>query len=80
MYQRNFDKIATLDPHKMMARSGVHADGVTFSEYVQKNLKLYQLEHDLTLSTPAAAHYIRNEVRLSVVLPVCVCNVSVRVK
>lgn len=45
-----------------MATSGVAADGVNFGEYIQKNLKLYELNNDVKLSTSAAAHFIRGEV------------------
>lgn len=44
------------------AAAGVIADGVNFSEYVQKNIQLYELDNDVKLSTHAAANYIRREV------------------
>lgn len=40
----------------------MYADSVNFNEYIQKNLKLYELNNDLQLSTDAAANYIRGEV------------------
>lgn len=46
----------------MMATSGVAADNMNFGEYLQKNLKLYELNNDVKLSTSAAANYIRGEV------------------
>lgn len=61
VYKRDMDKITELDSHKIMAYAGVYADGVAFSEFVQKNMKLYELEHDIKLSTPAAAHFVRGE-------------------
>lgn len=51
-----------LDSHKLLVSSGVPADGVNFTEFIQKNLKLYELNNDLKLSTHAAANFIRGEV------------------
>ncbi len=51
-----------LDSHKLLAGSGVAADNAAFSEYVQKNLKLYELNNDVKLSSNAAANFIRGEV------------------
>jgi len=52
-----------LDSHKLLAGSGVAADTVNFTEFIQKNLKLYELNNDLKLDTHAAANFIRKEVR-----------------
>lgn len=38
------------------------ADGINFSEYIQKNIKLYELDNDIKLSTHAAANFVRREV------------------
>jgi hypothetical protein len=57
-------KIVQLDSHKLLVGSGVYADSVNFNEYVQKNMKLYELNNDLQLSTDAAANFIRGEVVL----------------
>lgn len=51
-----------LDSHKLLAGSGVPADATNFNEYIQKNLKLYELNNDVKLNTTSAAHYIRKEV------------------
>jgi 20S proteasome alpha/beta subunit len=51
-----------LDSHKLLASSGVPADSSNFNEYVQKNLKLYELNNDVKLSTHNAANFIRKEV------------------
>jgi len=56
------DKIFTLDSHMAMAsvqKKG--GDSAQFSEYVQKNLKLYQLKTGTKLSTHAASNFIRGE-------------------
>ena len=51
-----------LDSHKLMVGAGVPADCANFNEYIQKNLKLYELNNDSNLSTRGAANYIRGEV------------------
>jgi len=55
------DKIMHLDPHKLLGLSGENSDAVQFSEYIQKNLNLYTLRHDITLNTKAAAAFTRGE-------------------
>jgi hypothetical protein len=57
-------QITVLDDSKLMAGSGTPADTATFTEYVQKNMKLYELDNDLSLSTHATANFVRGEVRL----------------
>lgn len=62
MYQQNLDKIAELSSHSAMGVSGPNCDLVNFSEYVSKNLKLYELSNDgMKLSTHAQANYCRGE-------------------
>eukprot|EP00349_Pseudokeronopsis_sp_Brazil_P006744 CAMPEP_0202959128 /NCGR_PEP_ID=MMETSP1396-20130829/3399_1 /ASSEMBLY_ACC=CAM_ASM_000872 /TAXON_ID= /ORGANISM="Pseudokeronopsis sp., Strain Brazil" /LENGTH=189 /DNA_ID=CAMNT_0049677563 /DNA_START=14 /DNA_END=580 /DNA_ORIENTATION=+ len=61
VFKHDEDKIRELDDHKLMATSGVAADNVNFGEYIQKNLKLYELNNDVKLSSAAAANYIRGE-------------------
>ena len=62
MYQQNLDKIAELSSHSMMGVSGPNCDLVSFSEYISKNLKLYELSNDgLRLSTHAQANFCRGE-------------------
>lgn len=51
-----------------MAGSGIPADTSNFTEYIQKNMKLYELDNDLSLSTHAAANFVRGEVGY-----VCAC-------
>lgn len=55
------DKITELDSHKLFGVSGPNGDRVNFSEYIKKNLKLYELRHNQKLSTKAAAHFTRRE-------------------
>ena len=66
VFKHDQDKIVALDSHKLIVGAGVFADSVNFLEYVQKNLKLYELNNDMQLGTRAAANFVRNEVRLSV--------------
>ena len=62
MYQSNLDKITQLSSHSALGVSGPNADLVNFSEYISKNLALYQLSNDgLKLSTHAQANYCRGE-------------------
>jgi len=62
MYQQNLDKIAELSSHSAMGVSGPNCDLVRFSEYVSKNLKLYELSNDgQKLSTHAQANFCRGE-------------------
>lgn len=51
-----------LDSHKLLVGAGVPADSANFSEYIQKNMKLYELNNDVQLSTSAAANFVRGEV------------------
>jgi 20S proteasome subunit beta 4 len=51
-----------LDSTKLLANCGAHADRINFTEYIQKNVTLYELNNGLQLSTHAAANYIRGQV------------------
>lgn len=62
IYQHTLDKIPQLTSHSMLGCSGPNADVVNFSEYIAKNLKLYELSNDnLKLSTRAQANFCRGE-------------------
>mmetsp|Transcript_30770 Transcript_30770/g.46667 ORF Transcript_30770/g.46667 Transcript_30770/m.46667 type:complete len:201 (-) Transcript_30770:146-748(-) len=61
-YQSNLDKIKELTSHSAMGVAGPNCDLVRFTEYIAKNLALYQLNHDGTqLSTKAQANFCRSE-------------------
>mmetsp|Transcript_5768 Transcript_5768/g.13814 ORF Transcript_5768/g.13814 Transcript_5768/m.13814 type:complete len:207 (-) Transcript_5768:68-688(-) len=61
-YQKNLDKIAKLTEFSMMGVSGANCDLVNFTEYIAKNINLYELANDGTkLSTHAQANYARGE-------------------
>jgi len=53
------DKIMLLDKFKLLGTAGAVGDRVQFSEYVQKNIHLYNLRNAMPLSTHAAANFIR---------------------
>eukprot|EP00698_Gefionella_okellyi_P008216 TRINITY_DN2025_c0_g1_i1.p1 TRINITY_DN2025_c0_g1~~TRINITY_DN2025_c0_g1_i1.p1 ORF type:complete len:215 (-),score=43.62 TRINITY_DN2025_c0_g1_i1:43-651(-) len=59
------DKIMKLDSHKLLGWSGDGADAVQFCEFIQKNMNLYALQHDFTLTTAAAASFTRGELAQS---------------
>ncbi|KAL7541413.1 hypothetical protein ACHAXR_010890 [Thalassiosira sp. AJA248-18] len=62
MYQQNLDKIAELSSHSAMGVSGPNCDLVRFSEYISKNISLYELSNDgMKLSTHAQANFCRGE-------------------
>lgn len=44
-----------------MVATGPQSDRVGFGEYIQKNLKLYELRNGVSLNGPATANYVRGE-------------------
>ena len=62
VYQDNLDKIASLTSHSAMAVAGPNCDLVNFTEYIAKNIRLYELSNDGTkLSVHAQANFARGE-------------------
>ena len=57
----DMEKIMDLDSHKLLALSGPKGDCVYFGEYVQANMKLYELRNGVKLSTHACANFVRNQ-------------------
>uniref|UniRef100_A0A7S0X3I1 Proteasome subunit beta n=1 Tax=Mantoniella antarctica TaxID=81844 RepID=A0A7S0X3I1_9CHLO len=55
----DMEKTMDLDSHKLMALSGPKGDCTYFSEYIQANMKLYELKNGCKLSTHAAASFTR---------------------
>ncbi|KAF9444294.1 20S proteasome subunit [Macrolepiota fuliginosa MF-IS2] len=53
------DKIKTVSPHLLMAYSGEPGDTVQFAEYIERNLRLYQIRNIYPLRPSAAASWIR---------------------
>jgi len=68
------DKILQLDSHKLLACAGELGDTKNFSEFVQKNMALYQLRNGIKLSTHAAAHYTRSEIAHAIRSAPKMCN------
>jgi hypothetical protein len=56
----DMEKTLDLDSHKLMALSGPKGDCTYFGEYIQANMKLYELKNGAKLSTHAAANFTRN--------------------
>jgi 20S proteasome alpha/beta subunit len=50
-----------LDEYKLLAGSGTAADTSNFTEFIQKSMKLYALNNEISLGTHAAANFIRGE-------------------
>ncbi|GLE00955.1 hypothetical protein PINS_up009752 [Pythium insidiosum] len=61
VYKDDEDKMIDLDAHKILVGTGPQSDRVGFSEYIQKNMKLYELRNGVTLDGPATANYVRGE-------------------
>ncbi|KAH8102318.1 20S proteasome subunit [Cristinia sonorae] len=53
------DKIKELSPHLLMAYSGEPGDTVQFAEYVERNIRLYQIRNLYPLRPSSAASWIR---------------------
>ncbi|EGC37676.1 hypothetical protein DICPUDRAFT_46345 [Dictyostelium purpureum] len=60
------DKIMEIDGNKLLSAAGEAGDRVQFTEYISKNIKLYSLRNGYSLSTPASANFIRNELATSI--------------
>ncbi|GMG99684.1 hypothetical protein Nepgr_001524 [Nepenthes gracilis] len=61
VHKSNEDKVMILDSHKLMGASGEPGDRVQFTEYIQKNVALYQFRNGIPLTTAAAANFTRGE-------------------
>lgn len=61
VYKDDEDKMMQLDSHKLLLGAGPQSDRVEFSEYIQKNLKLYELRNGVRLDGSAAANFVRGE-------------------
>ena len=59
VFKTDQDKIAALRQYKLLAAAGPNADCSNLTEYVQKNMALYEFNNDLKLGTHAAANFIR---------------------
>ncbi|OVA15519.1 Proteasome [Macleaya cordata] len=61
VHKSNEDKIMVLDSHKLLGASGESGDRVQFTEYIQKNVALYQFRNGIPLTTAATANFTRGE-------------------
>ncbi|PON95636.1 Proteasome B-type subunit [Trema orientale] len=61
VHKSNEDKIMLLDSHKLIATISESGDRVQFTEYIQKNVALYQFRNGIPLTTPAATNFTRGE-------------------
>ncbi|GMH08451.1 hypothetical protein Nepgr_010291 [Nepenthes gracilis] len=61
VHKSNEDKVMILDSHKLMGASGEPGDRVHFTEYIQKNVALYQFRNGIPLTTAAAANFTLGE-------------------
>ncbi|KAG0244398.1 nucleophile aminohydrolase [Mortierella sp. GBAus27b] len=55
------DKSRDLNSHTVMLFSGEPGDGVHFSEYIERNVKLYGIRNGIELSPKAVASFARRE-------------------
>ncbi|XP_072951622.1 proteasome subunit beta type-2-B-like [Typha angustifolia] len=61
VHKSDEDKVMLLDSHKLLGASGEGGDRVQFTEYIQKNVHLYQFRNGIPLTTAAAANFTRGE-------------------
>eukprot|EP00128_Syssomonas_multiformis_P017038 Colp12_sorted_trinity150504_noHs@4543 len=59
------DKMFQLSKRMVMVSSGEPGDNVQFPEYIEKNIKLYEMKNGISMSTHAAANYTRGELASS---------------
>ncbi|KXS17960.1 proteasome-domain-containing protein [Gonapodya prolifera JEL478] len=59
--KRGEDKSRPLNDHNLMVFTGEPGDAVNFAEFIQANLKLYEIRNATPLSTKAIASYTRRE-------------------
>ncbi|CAN6625026.1 proteasome subunit beta type-4 [Trichomonascus vanleenenianus] len=55
------DKTVELNDHSLMAYTGEAGDTVQFAEYLQANIQLYGMRHDVEMTPKAVASFARNE-------------------
>eukprot|EP01103_Thecamoeba_quadrilineata_P020492 TRINITY_DN8828_c0_g1_i1.p1 TRINITY_DN8828_c0_g1~~TRINITY_DN8828_c0_g1_i1.p1 ORF type:complete len:192 (-),score=32.33 TRINITY_DN8828_c0_g1_i1:59-634(-) len=61
----DFDKILNLDDRKILGAVGEQGDRHQFSQYIQKNIHLYQYRTGIKLNTAATANFTRGELATS---------------
>ncbi|KAJ3368127.1 Proteasome subunit beta type-4 [Allomyces arbusculus] len=53
------DRTRNLNKHNVLLYTGEPGDSVQFAEYIQKNIQLYGIRHDVELSTAGCASFTR---------------------
>ena len=61
VFKQDEDKVLELDESKLLGSCGSAPDGVAFTEYIQKNVTLYEIDSGTRLTTKATANFVRNE-------------------
>lgn len=61
----NEDKISKINESTILACAGPCADRSQFTEYIKKNMKLYELRNEVSCDTAAIAHWTRKELAKS---------------
>lgn len=76
------DKSRRLNDNVVMLFAGESGDTVHFAEYVQANVQLHGIRHDLPMTTRAAANYTRRELADSLRSRVCggMCGLCIAAK
>ncbi|KAM0791586.1 hypothetical protein ACM66B_006030 [Microbotryomycetes sp. NB124-2] len=59
------DKQKTIGKHLVLTYSGEPGDTIQFSEYIERNLRLYQIRHHIPLRPSSAASWTRNQLASS---------------
>ncbi|KIY70568.1 20S proteasome subunit [Cylindrobasidium torrendii FP15055 ss-10] len=59
------DRIKVLSSHLLMACSGEPGDTIQFSEFVERNIRLFQIRNNYSLKPSAAAAWIRRSLAQS---------------
>ncbi|KAI9143383.1 nucleophile aminohydrolase [Paraphysoderma sedebokerense] len=55
------DRSRDLNKHNVLMYTGEPGDAVQFSEYIQKNVQLYEIKNEIELSTKGCASFTRRE-------------------
>ena len=63
--KRGHDKTKQLTNHSLMVYSGDAGDVCQFTEYVDKNCKLYSMQHGYDMSVDQCATFVRKELAAS---------------
>lgn len=67
--------MSPLDSYKVAVANGPQSDRVEFMEYIQKNIKLYELKYGMELNGPATANFMRQELATRLRKAPCQVNI-----